>query len=197
MPQGLLHWRDTKLESGIYFVINEVNEWAPWSKSAAAIAPLTTWSWTKGNYTSERFYAAAVSCFSSYDILQCLNPSSALKFLFMRNVDGGYYISNWCNLGQPPIERFLQVFDGGPTLRETKSNCHLYRDKDDSDVYVYVIVIGPAWPSTYQIPSSSIAISDSKSEPDVIVYDPSTTKENDKLVCPSTPTLVSWCWSHT
>lgn len=41
------------------------------------------------------------------------------------------------------MEHFLQVFDGGPNLRETKSNCHLYRDKDDSDVYVYVIVIGP------------------------------------------------------
>ena len=76
VPQGLLDWRDTKLESGIYFVRNEVNEWALWSKSAVAIAPLTTWPWTKGNYSSDRFYASVVSSFSSYGIGQCLNPFS-------------------------------------------------------------------------------------------------------------------------
>lgn len=111
--------------------------------------------------------------------------------MFIRNDDGSYHISNWCNLGLAPVERFLQVFDGGPILKDSKSNCRLYRDKDDSDAYVYVTVIDPKWPSTYQIPSSSIALSDSKSDPDVIVYDPSATKEDDKSVCPSTPTLAS------
>ena len=72
----------------------------------------------------------------------------------MRNDDGSYHISNWCNLGLAPIERFLQVIDSGPVLKETKSKCRLYRDKDDSDSYVYVIVIDLKWSPTYQMPSS-------------------------------------------
>ena len=101
----------------------------------------------------------------------------------MRNDDGSYHISNWCNLGLAPIERFLQVIDSGPVLKETKSKCRLYRDKDDTEAYVYVIVIDLKWPSTHQMPSSSIALSDSKSDSDVVVYDPSATGEADKIVC--------------
>ena len=80
VPQCLLDWCDTKLESGIYFVRNEVNEWALWSRSAVAIVPLTTWLWTKGNYSVDRFYALVVSSFSSYGIGQCLNPLSGWIF---------------------------------------------------------------------------------------------------------------------
>ena len=144
LPPGLDDWRDTTLESGLYFVTNPTNsyQWFQWNQTSATIdkAFLTAYPMLSNlpKSNGDNFLAAAVStCSISVRHWTSLN---ALKFVFTRNDDGSYYISNWRDSGRSPYERFLQVFNGYPALAQPKSKCHLYRDKHN-DSYVYVIDI--------------------------------------------------------
>ena len=85
--------------------------------------------------------AGAVSCcFISVGHWTSLNLP---KFVFSRNDDGSYHITNWHHLNQVPHERYLQVSNGRPVLADSRSKCHLYRGKG-SDNYVYVFDINPS-----------------------------------------------------
>ena len=66
LPYGLEDWRDTTLECGIYFVMNETNNWFQWNQSMKTIAPLTSYYPMMGIPTTSYFIASAVSsCFIS------------------------------------------------------------------------------------------------------------------------------------
>ena len=69
LPHGLEDWRDTTLECGIYFVMNETDNWFQWGQSMTTIAPLTSYYPMAGIPQSDNtnyFVASAVSsCFIS------------------------------------------------------------------------------------------------------------------------------------
>jgi hypothetical protein len=146
-PPGLQDWRGTTLQSGLYFVMNPVNTWFQWIQSTLEKGSLTTYplaqSLPKTNYNN--FVAAA--------------------FVFSRNEDGSYYITNWNSSGQAPHEHFLQLSNGGPVLADLRSKCHLYYHKE-SDSYVIAI-------SETDKPGASSHLRD-------VIFDPPTANSQEK-----------------
>jgi len=121
LPPGIQDWPETTLESGLYFVMNETDYWFLSGQSTPPIGILTTFPITNN----------LPKTFADYFL--------ASAFVFIRNDDGSYYITNWYRGGQPPTERFLQISAGRPAMATPKSKCHLYHDKT-SNTYVISIL---------------------------------------------------------
>jgi hypothetical protein len=144
LPPGIEDWSEARLESGLYFVMNQTNSWFRWNQSTVYNGALTTYPMRSNLPKSNAafFNAAAVSSYFIYESVGHWPLLNLPKFIFSRNDDGSYFIANWHRNNDIPIERFLQVTTARPSFGEAKSKCHLYHDRN-SNSYMYVIDISP------------------------------------------------------
>jgi hypothetical protein len=137
------NWRDVNLESGIYYVVSDYrNEWAMWNVTAPEVVPLTTWESVRVQ-NPDHIASRGVSYLPFSALLYCLKPFPSAKFLFQRNSNGSYRISNQFRAGSPAIMRYLRTSDDGqqPVLSTAVTSCRLYPVNDSNDKYVYVITM--------------------------------------------------------